>query len=115
MKGYKVGGKTGTAEKYPRKKKNYLVSFIGFTPVEHPEVVIYVVIDQPHVEDQAHSTYATEFASSVMGDVLPMLGVYKNDSSGGKTKVQLPSTKNGNLPLEVPKGGYSTEDYKKLQ
>ena len=104
VKGYKVGGKTGTAEKYPRKKKNYLVSFIGFTPVEHPEVVIYVVIDQPHVEDQAHSTYATEFASSVMGDVLPMLGVYKNDSSGGKTKVQLPSTKNGNLPLEVPKG-----------
>lgn len=115
VKGYKVGGKTGTAEKYPRKKKNYLVSFIGFTPIEHPEVVIYVVIDQPHVEDQAHSTYATEFASSVMGDVLPMLGVYKNDSSGGTTKVQLPSTKNGNLPLEVPKGGYSTEDYQKLQ
>ena len=115
VKGYKVGGKTGTAEKYPRKKKNYLVSFIGFTPVEHPEVVIYVVIDQPHVEDQAHSTYATEFASSVMGDVLPMLGIYKNDSSGGTTKVQLPSTKNGNLPLEVPKGGYSTEDYQKLQ
>ena len=51
------------------------------------------MIDQPHVEDQAHSTYATEFASSVMGDVLPMLGVYKNDSSGGTTKVQLPSTK----------------------
>ena len=50
-----------------------------------------------------------------MGDFLPMLGVYKNDSSGGTTKVQLPSTKNGNLPLEVPKGGYSTEDYQKLQ
>ena len=95
VKGYKVGGKTGTAEKYPRKKKNYLVSFIGFTPVEHPEVVIYVVIDQPHVEDQAHSTYATEFASSVMGDVLPMLGIcllYTSPSPRDMRRSRMPSS-----------------------
>ncbi|MCH5267064.1 MAG: peptidoglycan glycosyltransferase [Lachnospiraceae bacterium] len=116
ISGYKIGGKTGTAEKYPRRMGNYLVSFIGFTPVDNPEVVVYVTIDQPHVQDQAHSTYATEFANSVMKDVLPLLGIYKKASAGDdeQTKIQLPSTKNGNLPLEVPQGGYSDGDYQSL-
>lgn len=115
VKGYKIGGKTGTAEKIPRKSKNYLVSFIGFTPIDEPEVVIYVTIDQPHVEDQAHSTYATEFSSEVMKEILPLLGIYKKSSSGkDDTKISLPSTKNGNLPLEVPDGGFSDKDYRSL-
>lgn len=120
VSGYEIGGKTGTAEKYPRNKKNYLVSFIGFTPVDDPEVVIYTVIDQPHVEDQAHSIYATEFSSAVMKDVLPLLGIYKQQSGkksdaeekdSDKLDIKLPSTKNGNLFEEVPEGGYSDSDY----
>lgn len=76
VKGYEIGGKTGTAEMQPRDKKHYLLSFIGFTPAKDPQVVIYVVIDRPHVEDQAHSKYATELASNIMKDVLPFLDVY---------------------------------------
>lgn len=76
VKGYSVGGKTGTAEKRPVSDKKYLVSFIGCVPVENPEVAIYVIIDEPNVEDQAHSTFATEFASKIMKEVLPFLGVY---------------------------------------
>lgn len=76
VKGYEIGGKTGTAEKHPIEDKNYIVSFIGFTPIEKPQVAIYVLIDQPHIEDQAHSTYATEFAAKIMKDVLPFLNVY---------------------------------------
>ena len=38
--GYTIGGKTGTAEKIPRNKKDYYVSFIGFTPVEKPELLV---------------------------------------------------------------------------
>lgn len=112
VKGYVIGGKTGTAEKQPRTKKNYLVSFVGFTPVDKPELAIYVVIDQPHVADQAHSTYATEFASDVLKDVLPMLGIYKESGKESDAKaVTLPSTKKGNAILEVPAGGYATSDY----
>lgn len=115
VKGYKIGGKTGTAEKQPRGKGNYLVSFIGCTPADDPEVVIYVVIDEPHVEDQAHSTYATEFASDVMDDVLPFLGVYPGgkaykESQKKASKIKLPSTKDGKL-LEAPEGGFADEDY----
>ena len=80
VKGYSIGGKTGTAEKRPVSAKKYLVSFIGCEPAEDPEVAYYVISDEPHVEDQAHSTYATEFSSKVMKRVLPFLGQYASSS-----------------------------------
>lgn len=80
VKGYSIGGKTGTAEKRPVSAKKYLVSFIGCEPAEDPEVAYYVIIDEPHVKDQAHSTYATEFSSKVMKRVLPFLRQYASSS-----------------------------------
>ena len=50
--GYSMGGKTGTAQKYPREEKKYLVSFIGFAPLDDPQVVVYVVVDEPNTEYQ---------------------------------------------------------------
>ncbi len=76
VKGYSIGGKTGTAQKRPVSEHKYLVSFLGCVPAENPEAVVYVIIDEPHVEDQAHSTYATEFASKIMKKILPFLGIY---------------------------------------
>ena len=80
VKGYSIGGKTGTAEKRPVSAKKYLVSFIGCEPAEDPEVAYYVISEEPHVKDQAHSTYATEFSSKVMKRVLPFLGQYASSS-----------------------------------
>ena len=80
VKGYSIGGKTGTAEKRPVSAKKYLVSSIGCEPAEDPEVAYYVIIDEPHVKDQAHSTYATEFSSKVMKRVLTFLGQYASSS-----------------------------------
>ena len=115
VKGYTVGGKTGTAEKHPTGQGNYLVSFIGCVPANNPEVVIYTIIDEPQVEDQAHSTPATEFSSKVLTDILPILGIYPDKKDGGKIntnkKLKLPSTKKGNKYLEVPKGGIMSEEY----
>ena len=79
--GYQIGGKTGTAEKHPTGRGNYLVSFIGFATKDNPEVMIYVTIDEPHVADQAHSTYATQFSSEVLKEVLPVLGMYQDSST----------------------------------
>jgi stage V sporulation protein D (sporulation-specific penicillin-binding protein) len=109
VKGYKVGGKTGTAEKIPRGQGNYLVSFIGCVPANNPELVIYVVIDEPQVADQAHSTYATEFASDLMKDILPLLEIYPSGKKSAVTKASkltLPSTAKKNLDLEAPADGY---------
>ena len=91
-----------------------MVSFIGFAPVDDPQVLIYVVIDEPNVEDQAHSTYATEFASSLMKDILPMLEIYPTGKKSDITKaskLKLPSTTKSNLGQEVPDGGYSDSSY----
>lgn len=75
--GYAIGGKTGTAEKLPRDKRSYLVSFIGFAPTDNPELLIYVVVDEPAVADQAHSSYAQEIVHGVLQQVLPYLNIKK--------------------------------------
>ena len=79
--GYDLGGKTGTAEKQPRSAHNYLVSFIGYVPQEHPEVVVYVTIDVPNTPDQAHSSYAQEIAHNILTQILPYLNVEKTGES----------------------------------
>lgn len=78
VKGYDVGGKTGTAEKLPRRNGKYLVSFIGYAPQENPQVMIYVVIDEPNAASQANSGFATELASKIMGEIFPYLGIEKS-------------------------------------
>lgn len=75
VEGYSVGGKTGTAEKLPRGNECYVVSFIGSIPAENPEIVIYVVIDEPNVEEQDSSAYAQQLAADILADALPYLGV----------------------------------------
>ena len=78
VEGYDIGGKTGTAEKLPRGNGKYLVSFIGYAPQENPEVVVYVVVDEPNVAAQASSSYATELASGIMSEIFPYLGITKS-------------------------------------
>lgn len=86
VEGYAVGGKTGTAEKLPRGNGKYLVSFIGYAPQENPQVMVYVVIDEPNVEYQANSGYATRLASQIMTDIFPYLGIEKAaDATTGDT------------------------------
>ena len=75
LEGYEVGGKTGTAEKLPRDNGKYLVSFIGYAPQENPEVVIYVVIDEPNDYDQAQSAFAVQMAADIMKEIFPYLGI----------------------------------------
>jgi len=84
VEGYDIGGKTGTAEKLPRKNGNYVVSFIGYAPQENPEVVVYVCINEPNVADQPHSTYAQEIAHQIFAELLPYMNVEKNEE--GKAK-----------------------------
>ena len=77
VEGYAIGGKTGTAEKLPRGNGKYLVSFIGYAPQENPQVVVYVVINEPNAAGQANSGFATELASNIMEEIFPYLGIEK--------------------------------------
>ena len=82
VQGYSSGGKTGTAEKLPRGNGKYLVSFIGFAPVDDPALVIYVVVDEPKVDDQASSTYAQYIAQGILSEALPYLNIYRRKRFG---------------------------------
>lgn len=86
VQGYSMGGKTGTAEKLNEKEKgNYLVSFIGFAPLDKPEMVIYTVVDTPNVEKQASSSYAQYLAQAIMSEVLPYMNIYQDEPTTEET------------------------------
>ncbi len=87
--GYLIGGKTGTAEMYPRGTGNYVVSFIGFAPVDDPQVVVYVVIDRPNVDHQPHSTFAQEICKNIMTELLPYMQIFRTEEITEEEKEQL--------------------------
>ena len=80
--GYAMGGKTGTAQKIPRSDRKYLVSFIGFAPVDNPQVVCYVVVDEPNAASataQADSSFAQEIFKNIMKEAMPYLNIYATE------------------------------------
>ena len=87
--GYSTGGKTGTAEKLPRGNKKYLVSFIGFAPVDDPKVVVYVVVDEPKVDDQSTSSYSQYIAQGIFTELLPYLNIPRNKQTEEWDEVSL--------------------------
>ncbi len=82
--GYRTGGKTGTAEKIDPKdgtrwKGHYVVSFIGAAPIDDPKVVLYVVIDEPNVAEQADSTYPQVLFRQIATELFPYMGIYPTE------------------------------------
>ncbi|MBO5621794.1 MAG: penicillin-binding protein 2, partial [Butyrivibrio sp.] len=65
--GYRIIGKTGTAQTLPRGNRQYVVSFMGAAPADDPEIAIYVVVDRPNVADQSTST---RLATTLVRDIL---------------------------------------------
>lgn len=77
--GYAMGGKTGTAQKIPRGSGNYLVSFIGYAPYDNPQVVCYVIVDEPNAAYQPTSSFAQEIWKEIMQKSLPYLNIYETE------------------------------------
>jgi stage V sporulation protein D (sporulation-specific penicillin-binding protein) len=75
---YRVGGKTGTAQKAQGGKyleNNYIVSFIGFAPADDPQIVVYIAVDNPKGTVQFGGVVAAPIVGNIMRDSLPALGV----------------------------------------
>ncbi len=87
--GYRIGGKTGTAEKYPRKRGNYLVSFIGFAPADDPQIAFYTVIDEPNVPSQASARYATVLTREYLTELLPYMHIFMTEELSDEEKAEL--------------------------
>ncbi len=77
VEGYVMGGKTGTAQKFPREDGKNLVSFLGFVETENRTVVIYVVVDEAHDEElMSRSSTASSLAAEILEETLPYLKMY---------------------------------------
>lgn len=77
--GYAIGGKTGTAETFPRGNDEYVVSFIGYAPADDPQIAIYVVVDRANAKEQDEAKFATGIARSILTEALPYLGIFMTE------------------------------------
>jgi len=92
--GYRIGGKTGTAEKldqvYEPGQEKYALSFLGFAPIDDPQIAILVVLDEP-AEANYGSIIAAPVVGAIMADVLPYLGIEpqytEEELAAGNSKV----------------------------
>ncbi|MBE5938775.1 MAG: penicillin-binding protein 2 [Lachnospiraceae bacterium] len=101
--GYKIGGKTGTAQKLPREDEKYLVSFMGFVSnsSDEPQLLGYVVVDNP-VMETVSSSAASKLWKAIMEEVLPYMNIFPETGD-------LPDDNNPDVnPDEEPE---NTEDF----
>ncbi|WP_205174257.1 stage V sporulation protein D [Bacillus pakistanensis] len=80
VEGYRVGGKTGTAQKVKDGKyleNNHIVSFLGFAPADDPEIVVYLAVDNPKGTVQFGGVVAAPIVGNIIEDSLGALGVEK--------------------------------------
>ena len=78
--GYRIGGKTGTAQVYKEGKivsNVHIGSFYGFAPAEDPLISVLVIVNEAHVPVDYGGTTAAPFARQIFDEVLPLLGVEK--------------------------------------
>lgn len=87
--GYRVGGKTGTAQKVQNGKylvNNYIMSFMSVVPANNPEAVLYVAIDNPKNTALLSSYTTAPVARRILLDIIDALNIEKQDGSIEKVK-----------------------------
>ncbi|HHW67326.1 penicillin-binding transpeptidase domain-containing protein [Defluviitalea raffinosedens] len=94
VEGYRIGGKTGTAEKLPRGEGKYALSFIGFAPVENPKIIVLVLLDETEYYSEG-SGAAAPVAKELFENILPYIGVEPSDKEVEyeRTDIELPDYK----------------------
>ena len=82
--GYRVGGKTGTAQKVKDGKYmsgNYITSFIGFMPADDPQIVVYIAVDNAKGITQYGGTIAAPIAKNFLMSAIDILGIEKRSNA----------------------------------
>ena len=88
INGYRIGGKTGTAQKAVNGSyvgSGYILSFVGVAPIDDPQIVLYVAMDNPKNCIQYGGTTVAPIARKMFVDILPALNVKKVKSQRQKS------------------------------
>lgn len=112
IENYRVGGKTGTAQKVQNGSYmtgNYILSFMGFMPADDPEIVVYVAVDHPQGVVQYGGTVSAPIAKSVLQTAIEVLDI-EPSKEGMEKEYNWMDTKYVVLPDVL---GLSLEDAKK--
>ena len=119
VEGYKVGGKTGTAQKYRDGvivNNVHIGSFFGFAPADDPEIAILVTVDEAQMYNDYGSVTAAPYAGQVLQKVLQYMQIPKTET-GEKEYVEVPNVmgmdmevaaaalKEAGLLIEIEKSG----------
>ena len=94
--GYRVGGKTGTAQKVENGHYmigNYITSFIGFMPANDPEIIVYIAIDNAKGITQYGGTVAAPIARNILKDSISILNIKKPNGASEKNYNYILQTK----------------------
>jgi stage V sporulation protein D (sporulation-specific penicillin-binding protein) len=96
--GYRIGGKTGTAQKYGENGKimqgKHISSFIGFAPAEAPQVVVLFMVDEPQTPVDFGSVVAAPYVKMILEDTLKYLEVepiFDEDTEEYRQMVEVPN------------------------
>lgn len=111
--GYRIGGKTGTAETSGDGKQNYVISFMGFAPADDPQIAIYVVIDRPNAASQDLATRrACLLYRSILTDVLPYMHIFMTEelSEEEEREMQERGNRLSTLSANTADGGTVSEN-----
>ena len=87
--GYRIGGKTGTAETLPRGNGQYVVSFLGFAPADDPQIVVYVVLDRINNKKQDEAGRACILTRKILTEVLPYMNIYMTEPVTDEERLEL--------------------------
>lgn len=87
VKGYTIGGKTGTSEPDPNHPENgYVASFVAIAPVENTELVVLLTLYAPQTSDYYGGSIAAPAVSQILSEVLPYLDIPSNEVSTSSTE-----------------------------
>lgn len=113
IENYRIGGKTGTAQKVNNgvyMVGNYIVSFMGFMPANKPEYLVYVAIDNPKGITQYGGTVSAPIAKNVMQSIINIKNLPQDNSGMIRNEYTWLDTKYVKLPNVV---GMSLKEAKK--
>lgn len=111
VKGYRIGGKTGTSEKQPRGSDKRIASFVGFAPANDPEIVCLVMFDEPQTANKYGGSIAAPVCGEIISETLDYMGISKQYADGETHDKELRVPELRNTSKESAKANAENEGF----
>ncbi|MDD4688263.1 MAG: stage V sporulation protein D [Eubacteriales bacterium] len=104
ISGYRVAGKTGTSEKFPRNMGKYIASFVGFAPADDPQVACLILLDEPRGGQYYGGVIAAPVAGKILEEILEYMNIETQYTTEELDKLEAPVPNLKKMSLDMAKG-----------